>query len=559
MIIKMKNNKFYIALLAATLSLVSCSNEYLDVNENPNQIHAENITPELMFPGAVSQAYRTQAGTMMQFGNLMMNSWAGNAYTNSSPFQREFNLQSVDNTFYQGIWNGLYPRIANFAQIEKFPNVDHKQDYYIAMAKIMKAYYMQYVVDLYGDAPFTEAFLGQANMKPKYDDDASIYKALITGLNDAETLITTAQATNATNISQGIPVVALVPNTSDIVFNASTDTEMENWKIFARTLKLRMLIRMNKVTGDMAGFRDAQLQTLAGSTSASFVAANVLEDPGYNGSTDDQMNPFLLNFRLNSTGAAVSNYPFITVSEHMAIVLNGNTIENSTETYYQKYTGVPDPRRTGLFTAVVAPSYLKGIRQGAVPGQPGAPLGNTTVSRLANGNFTGSTANVSVNNGNRPGVIMSLAESKFLQAEAALRYPAIFANISAQTSFNQGITASAAWLGTNTSSAAWNTYITAISTRPGLGWTGTNTQKIEAIMTQKWIALTNVNPTEMFIEYNRTGYPITPMATTAGQPNKPYRLIYPASEYATNSSNVPNLSSAQVFVKNQYTPFWNQN
>src|SRR5687768_3775729 len=113
----MKNSKFYIALLAATLSLTSCSNEYLDVNENPNQIHAENITPELMFPGAVSQAYRTQAGTMMQFGNLMMNSWTGNAYTNSSPFQREFNLQSVDNTFYQGIWNGLYPRIANFAQI----------------------------------------------------------------------------------------------------------------------------------------------------------------------------------------------------------------------------------------------------------------------------------------------------------------------------------------------------------------------------------------------------------------------------------------------------------
>lgn len=547
----MKNSKFYIALLAATLSLTSCSNEYLDVNENPNQIHAENITPELMFPGAVSQAYRTQAGTMMQFGNLMMNSWTGNAYTNSSPFQREFNLQSVDNTFYQGIWNGLYPRIANFAQIEKFPNADHKQDYYIAMAKIMKAYYMQYIVDLYGDAPFSEAFLGQANMKPKYDDDASIYRALITNINEAIELID--------NASDG----AIDPSESgaDIVFQGN----MANWQAFGRTLKLRMLLRMNKVTGDMGAFRDAQLQTLSDpnpNQTPPFIDVNVLENPGYNASNDDQMNPFLLTWRVNSAGSSVSNYPFITVSEHMAIVLNGNKIENSTESIYQKYTGIPDPRRTGLFTAVLAgpsPSnYLKGIRQGAVPGQPGAPIGNTTVSRLANGTFSGPNA-LSLSTGNRGGVIMSLAESKLLQAEAALRYPGIFGYINPQTSFNEAIVASAAWLGTNTTNQLWNNYMTAISTRAGLGWTGTDTQKIEAIMTQKWIALTNVNPTEMFIEYNRTGYPITPMATTAGQPNKPYRLIYPVSEYATNSANVPNIGSAQVFVKNQYTPFWNQN
>jgi hypothetical protein len=538
MIKEMKNNKFYITLLAATLSLTSCSNDYLDVNENPNQIHAENITPELMFPGAVSQAYRTQAGTMMQFGNLMMNSWTGNAYTNSSPFQREFNLQSVDNTFYQGIWNGLYPRIANFAQIEKFPNADHKQDYYVAMAKVMKAYYMQYIVDLYGDAPFSEAFLGQANMKPKYDDDAAIYRALVTNINDAITLIDNANP-NAIDPSE---------NGADIVF----DGNMTNWKAFAKTLKLRMLLRMSKVTGDMATFRDAQLQTLAG---AAFVDTDVLENPGYNAGNDDQMSPFLLTWRVNSAGAAVSNFPFITVSEHMAIAMNGN-IEGSTETYYQKYTGALDPRRSGLFTPVVSGIYLKGIRQGALPGQPGAPVNNTTVSRLANGTFSGTTG-ISLVSGNRGGVIMSRAESKFLQAEAALRYPAIFTN--AQTLFNQGIVASAAWLGVNTANAAWTNYMVAISTRPGLGWTGTDTQKLEAIMTQKWIALTNVNPTEMFIEYNRTGYPFTPMAVTAGQPNKPYRLIYPVSEYATNSANVPNITGAQVFVKNQYTPFWNQN
>jgi hypothetical protein len=158
----------------------------------------------------------------------------------------------------------------------------------------------------------------------------------------------------------------------------------------------------------------------------------------------------------------------------------------------------------------------------------------------------------------RGGVLFSKAESNLLQAEAALRWPSIF-SFSPATKFDAAILANATWLGTNTTNAAWTNYINGIATRPGLGWTGTDNQKLEAIMTQKWIALTNINPTEMFIEYNRTGYPFTPMATIAQFPNKPYRLVYPNSEYVANSANVPNISSAQVFVKNQFTPFWNQN
>lgn len=547
----MKNKKIYITLLIATLGLTSCSNDYLDINENPNSIHAENITPELMFPGAVSSAYRTQAGTMMRFGNLMMNSWAGNSYAFSSPFQREFSLQSVDNTFYQDIWNGLYPRISNFAQIEKYPNTDHKQDYYVAMAKIMKAYYMQYIVDLYGDAPYSEAFQGQANLTPKYDNDTDIYKSLINNLNDALVIIDNAKALNSNAQANQLPEPVAIPADADIVFKAATNADMDKWKVFARTIKLRMLLRMHKVSGEMASFRDAQLQTLAGTIPSDYVSTNVLENPGYSSANDDQMSPFFLNYRATSSGSSVQNFSLITISEHMAIALNGNP-DGFTEPYYQKFNGLPDPRNANntLFTRVG--TVLKGIRQGAVPGQPGAPIGNTSVSRLGNGTFTGTTG-LSLATGNRGGVLMSLAESKFLQAEAAIRYPAIFTN--GQTSFTQGITAAGAWVGvTNMSS-----YQAAIASRPGLGWTGTDQQKIEAIMTQKWIALTNVSPTEMFIEYNRTGYPITPLATTANVSNKPYRLIYPVSEYATNSGNVPSLSSADVFSKNQYTPFWNQN
>ncbi|SEV89258.1 Starch-binding associating with outer membrane [Chryseobacterium wanjuense] len=561
----MNKNKFLTTLLvvAMGLTVTSCSNDYLDVNDNPNAVQAEKITPDLIFPGAVSTAYRTQANTMMQFGNLMMNSWAGNTYSFGGPFAREFNLSTVDNTFYTGIW-GLYPRIANFAQIETYPNADHKQDYYVAMAKIMKAYYMQYIVDLYGDAPYSEAFKGQDNMTPKYDDDASIYRALITNINEAITLIQTAQDTNINNINNGLPTVAVVPGGTDIVFEASTDTEMDQWETFARTIKLRMLLRMSKVTGEMATFRDAQLQTLAGAT---FIEDEVTVNPGYTASNDDQMNPYILTWARTSAGTQVQNYAVVVASEHMANALEGNVILSDSN--YSKFTGLKDPRRSRLFTTVVSVDAagnpfngLKGVRQGAVPGQPGAPISNTNTSKLGIGNFSGAASvaswlDVIDENNERGGVLMSKAESNLLQAEAALRWPSIFTLITPQAKFNSAILSNGTWLGANASQM--NTYITSIASRPGLGWIGTDAQKLEAIMTQKWIALTNVNPTEMFIEYNRTGYPWTPLAVTAQQPNKPLRLVYPFSEYAANAANVPNISSAQVFVKNQYTPFWNQN
>jgi hypothetical protein len=125
---------------------------------------------------------------MNELGNVFMNSWAGNVNSFTGGFAVEYQL-TLDNAFRNGIWNGLYPAISNFNEIEVYPNSDGKWDNYVAAAKIMKAYYMQYIVDLYGDVPYTEAFLGQANTTPKYNDDQAIYRSLLTNLQEARNLI----------------------------------------------------------------------------------------------------------------------------------------------------------------------------------------------------------------------------------------------------------------------------------------------------------------------------------------------------------------------------------
>jgi hypothetical protein len=542
----MKKFKYIISSLIVAASLASCD-KYLDVNENPNSIHAENITPELIFPGAVAQSYRLQAGDMMQFGNLMMNSWAGDVYHYGGLYPNEFTLSAVNSQFYDGIWDNIYQNVNNFVAIENYPNGDHKQDKYVAMAKVMKAFYMQYIVDLYGDAPFKEAFKGQNNLAPKYDNDTDIYKSLITNLDEAVALIDAANPD---------PIITLAPGAKDIVFGG----DMNKWKSFAYTVKLRYLLRMSNVTGDLATYRNAQLASLSAATGmgTGLITTEVVEKPGYSSATNDKLNPFALNYFYNTTPAEVQNHIVVTASENIAIALNGN-VEGSTISEYQKFNGITDPRGSRLFTRINYGGGLrvKGVRQGATSGQPGAPTDNQTVSKLGNGNLTGPGVPATVgdlltlSNG-RGGVVMSLAEIKLLLAEASLRYPSLFTG--GQTAFNAAITASGTWLG-----ASMSAYLTSISSRPGLGWTGTDAQKLEAIMTQKWLALTNVNPTEMYIEYNRTNLPYNPVAVNAVKTRRPYRLVYPNSEYATNSANVPDIAGDIVFTKNQYTPFWNQN
>jgi len=150
------------------------------------------------------------------------------------------------------------------------------------------------------------------------------------------------------------------------------------------------------------------------------------------------------------------------------------------------------------------------------------------------------------------GSVMSWGESRFLEAEAAVRYPTVFTG-SAQTAFNDGVADDF-----NRKVATMGTYLTTINTRPNFGYSAafTTAQKLHAIMFQKWIALMGVNAIESYIDYTRTGYPLTPLSTVTTKTRKPYRLIYPTSEYVANSGNVPNVVEADVFAINAFTPFW---
>jgi hypothetical protein len=100
----------------------------------------------------------------------------------------------------------------------------------MAIIEVCNVYAYQVLVDAFGNVPYTEALMGSANSRPKYDDAYTIYKDLITRLNAA------IAAMNTANGSFG---------SADVMYGGS----VTKWKQFAATLKLRIGLRLADVAG----------------------------------------------------------------------------------------------------------------------------------------------------------------------------------------------------------------------------------------------------------------------------------------------------------------------
>ncbi|HKJ49646.1 MAG TPA: SusD/RagB family nutrient-binding outer membrane lipoprotein [Christiangramia sp.] len=498
---------FKFILIAAVLggTAVSCS-DYLDINDPKNDPTLDQVSPDLILAGALTRTYATQAVSMNQLGNVFMNNWGANVNAFTGGFNEEYQL-IITSTFYNNIWDQLYVRMANFQSMIDSPAEGY--DNHQAIAKIMKSFYMQYIVDLYGDAPYSMAFNGGEGTTPMYDDDAEIYRQLIVEIDEALEMINAAGETVNT------------VGAEDIVYGG----DMQSWITFANTLKLRILIRQSELAetdGETASYLTSQFASLQG---ASFITSNATINPGYANDSGRQ-NPFFGAFGYNVDGSRTTTNRFVVASLYAESFLDGSI------------NGVQDPRISRLYSPVAG--EVQGVEQGIDSNDPSVPA---SISPLGPG---------LIKSDSQDGILFSAASSYFLQSEAVVRG---YLTGDAKGLFENGIRASFAYLeipsevddlAVEDPSLDEESYIAAANAVDGLGWDASS-NKIEAIMTQKWLALNGINAIESWIEYTRTGYPEIPLAVNAQRDSKPNRLLYPSSEYIANSANVPTQQSADAF------------
>jgi hypothetical protein len=508
----MKKYKSIILSAIVALSTVACD-DYLDINDNPNAPSSAILTPDLTLSGALTEPYMNGGyNSADRLGNAFMQSWAFDVNNVTGGFQEEYNL-NINSNFYSTIWNRLLRDTSTLSVIEAEENPEYA--YFKAIAMIMKVDHFQTLVDLYGDMPYTEAHILGENTTPAYDDDQFIYRDFIVKLNEAIDLIDNADLN-----------VAILPSISDVVFGGN----MSNWKNFANTVKLRVLLReatKAETNGESQTYLTAQFTELDGAT---FVSTDVAINPGY-ADIEGSQSPFYALY--GNEGATTTRTGLggqIVVSDYRAKFMTGLPTQDGT------VTGVPDNRLPAVF------ELLGGQVVGPVQGETGAGV-PPALSKMVVGQGV-------LQSPLQDYYVMTASESYFLQSEAMARG---YITGDAQTAYNNGISASFTLLG-----AFEGAYVTNINSIPNIGFAaaGSLDEQINAIMTQKWLALMGIDAIESWIDYTRTGYPNIPLALTAQRAERPNRLMYPQSEYTTNAANVPVQSQDDAFSTNV---FWGEN
>lgn len=494
----MKKN--IVILLVALAFLGSSCEDFLTVNEvNPN--NPSKVDAKLVLPVTLNSVASTM-NLPRRFDFVYL--WHG-LWSISAGYSQPQNLVQYKllNSNYQNAFLESYTTANNLDAIEK-SSTDPKNVYYAAIAKIMKAYIFQNLVDCWGDVPYTEAFqTSTGNLKPKYDAQQTIYEDLVVKLDEAMSLIQGAAAdANA------------IPASSDIMYKG----DMDLWLKFANTLKLRILVHQ----ADMSGRTSYITTAIAATASIGYIGAGEggLVNPGYLVSAG-KMNPFYETF-YNAAATSQSD---------------GITYYFAGKDGVDYYASTNDPRLGKFYLPYSGTSYA-----GNVFGKlPADLVAAALTSKLG---YIAGDAGTMIGTATKSAPLLTDFESLFIQAEAAKR--ALITG-DAKALYESAVTRSFIYKGLTTV-AATNFLAQGLAT---VNYDNAGANQLQVILTQKWAALNGVAPVEIWTDYRRTGFPsflhfsVDP-ARVSDTP--PVRLLYPQNEIDVNNESVLAVGTIDAFT-----------
>ncbi|MBW8684045.1 SusD/RagB family nutrient-binding outer membrane lipoprotein [Chitinophaga rhizophila] len=356
------------------------------------------------------------------------------------------------------------------------------------------------MIDLWGDIPFYQA--GNLNTPDRvtkdapFDDAKGLYNEFITKLKDINTYLDT--------VNVEVDVKSEL-TTADILLRG----DLVAWQRYANSLRLRLLMRISNTDAAAQAEVTTMLANEATYPLVSNNAQNVLFKESPTAIRSDLVDPF-------------TNYYF--GPEYLI-----NTLQETNE----------DPRIHVMWDENEFNGY-NGFPWNGTAGQWEAT--QRQYSAFDTATFT--------YNDNIPGVIVTASEVSLLKAEAYERWglgdaATQYTNGLRQSiEFYYGINQSAikrqgqnnfnrAPLASPTAEAINN-----FLGKPAIAYTGSTTEKLAKIYTQKWAHFFVLQAGQAWAELRRTGYPVLQFPNVANSmaPNPPKRLVYPTSEQMYNAT-----------------------
>ncbi len=523
-----------LCLLAATSA---CTGNFENINKRETTPSSTDLTLAervgVLFAPMIERMHNPQENNSQMIDQMVGNTYGG--YMNcTNNFGNGGNYNTLDprsnwteNT-YQDQFAVFY---RNYNQVLE---LTEGKGYITAWADIMKVYVMLRIADTYGPIPYSK-MSPEVTLTP-YDSVQDLYHNMIKTLTDAIAEI------RDDKVGAETPMAPY-----DIIYNG----DFNKWIKFANTLKLRLAVRI----------------ALKDEVYSKGVIAEVLADPTgplFDNADNAAMIP--VSSSGNPYWLAGQQWGDLSISATLSTYMNG----------------LNDPRisafMTELNTAILDEQEEKG---NVVPGKSalstyigvwmGADCDDPNGARALYAAFS--------DPGPKDGkswdiLLLNAAETHFLLAEAALRGWIEGGDAKAKEYYETGIRTSIQQWGASVGdymsasiteanggyidpvhpTKSFNIVTAAGGVPINVAWDANTTteRKIEAIITQKWIANFTLG-FEAWSEFRRTGYPrMFPSARnlsadvsnadtdiiTTNAVRMVRRLPYPRNEYTSNATNV---------------------
>lgn len=226
-----KKLKIWVAALFATILATGCTDSFDEINTDPDAFDTAPYTN--MFADAIRSVGSTMGNEIEGYGT-----WAG--YITKIQYLDYMGGIIPTNNTYGNRWarcyNNVYQMNDVLARTEDNPEGLKNTRW---VANIWKQYMWSYLLDGWGDIPYSEAIKGSEEdgsiLKPKYDKEQDVYPAVMADLK-----------TIADEMSNGFGSDEI--GDGDFLYHG----DMKKWQRFVNSLRLRMAMRLSAVSPELS-------------------------------------------------------------------------------------------------------------------------------------------------------------------------------------------------------------------------------------------------------------------------------------------------------------------
>lgn len=484
----MKQIKKYISLLLAATMLVSCD-KFDDINTNPDA--ATKVTPALLANGLLLNVLETGGSKNFVYDDFLCKYMAWGE-----------GMESYQYNIFDRSGFGGYKSLINAQKMVESAFEDEKNGY-DGLAHFLKAYKIFYISMEMGDVPYEDALKGEeGGVKPKYNTQKEVMQCVLRDLEKAYELFS-----NAKNFA-GDPILK---------------GDVEKWKKVTTAFEMKVLMHLSKKEQDT----DLKVKERF----ARLAASNPLMESNAD------------NFQLTYTDKANTVYPFYyTQTKHAGYTMLSTTLIDA-------FKAVHDPRLF-YYAKPAATKLAEGLtadnEEAYIGVDPALPF-DKIKKMYSTGEYCGLNPRYTNLASGEPQTCVGYDEQNFILAEAVVRgwIPG-----DASVYYKKAIKAHLDFITEHTPNEAvyhqghpmTDEVKAAFLDIPANQLSGSKEEKLEKILTQRYLASFLRYPYGPYYDYRRTGYPVLPIDPETNQnpvhDKLPVRWMYPKAEYDFNTEHV---------------------